>query len=177
MNNSDSNNSDEFNKLVIYTDSGGNTELRVDIRKDTIWATQDQISNLFATTPQNITLHLQNIYVEGELRVESTCKKSLQVGKEGGRAIKRVKKFYNLDAIIAVGYRVNSKKATQFRIWATRILHDYLVDGFSVNNSRLSTQIESLDGLHEALELIESRKHRGTLKGKLTLKLTKKLEP
>jgi hypothetical protein len=100
--------------IVIYTDPKGNVELMADVEKETIWATQAQIANLFDTTPQNITIHLQNIYDEKELKKNSTCKEFLQVRKEGARAVQRAIEYYNLDAIIAVGYRVNSKKPPSF---------------------------------------------------------------
>jgi hypothetical protein len=100
-----------------------------------------------------------------------------QVQKEGGRNVKRKIEFYNLDAIIAVGYRVNSKKATQFRIWATRIIRDYLVEGHSINRSRLEGAPEKLVGLYRAIAFLESESLSGKLKGRLTLKLTEDLEP
>lgn len=165
------------NKIVLYTDKRGNIELFADVERDTLWATQIQMAHVFDTTLQNVNLHLIHIYKENELKKIATIKKSLIVQNEGGRSIQRPVILYNLDAIIAVGYRVNSKKATQFRIWATRILHDYLVKGYVLNQHQLSKSPESLDGLHEAISLIESKGRRGTLKGKLTLKLTKNLVP
>lgn len=95
------------------------------------------MSELFDTTPQNITLHLNSIFSDGELTEEATCKKILQVQKEGVREVSRQLEFYNLDAIIAVGYRVNSLRATQFRIWATRVLKEYIVKGFVLDDDRL----------------------------------------
>ena len=165
------------NAIVIYQGKDGEVELRADVENDTIWATQAQVSDLFDTTPQNITLHLKNIYNEGELTLEATCKESLQVQKEGGRALKRKTKFYNLDAIIAVGYRVNSKKATLFRIWATGVLREYLKNGYALQKSKLHESPEALEGLDEALTLLKSEKYSGKLKGSITLKVTKKLEP
>jgi hypothetical protein len=99
-----------------------------------------------------------------------------QVQIERGRAVKRKIDFYNLDAIIAVGYRVNSKQATKFRIWATRILRDYLINGFVINQSKLASSTERLEGLHETMALLESKKYRGKVKGKLTLRLSKDME-
>ena len=97
---------------------------------ETVWLTQAQMAKLFETTPQNITLHIKNVYAEQELDADSTCKDFLQVREEGNRKIKRMQKFYNLDVIISVGYRVKSKRGTQFRIWANKILKDYLLKGY-----------------------------------------------
>lgn len=160
------------NKIVLYSDKRGKVELRADIEKDTIWATQDQIGRLFETTKQNVGLHFKSIFKTEELKEDSVVKESFTTAADG----KRYKvNFYNLDAIIAVGYRVNSKKATQFRIWATGILRDYLVNGYALNGRTLVRSEEKLEGLHEALALIESKKHKGRLKGKITLKVTKDL--
>ncbi len=163
--------------IVIYQAQDGKVELRADIEKDTIWAAEAQIAELFATTQQNVNLHLKNIYLEGELDKRATHKESLYVQKEGTRGIKRQISSYNLDAIIAVGYRVNSKKATQFRIWATGVLREYLKNGYAFNKYKLDKSPESLVGLYDAVALLESKDVTGKLKGTITLKLTKYLEP
>jgi len=163
--------------IVIYQGENGLIELRADIKKDTIWASQAQIADLFSTTPQNITLHLKNIYDDGELAKLATCKESLQVQKEHNRAVKRRTALYNLDVVIAVGYRINSKRATQFRIWATRVLRDYLTNGYAINRYRLDAAPRGLEDLHRAIEFIESKEHGGALKGKVTLSITRKLTP
>lgn len=129
-------------QIEIYKGESGEIVFDVDANDETIWATQAQMAELFSVVPQNITYHLKKIYETGELDENRTCKESLQVQNEGGRKISRKAKFYNLDAIISVGYRVNSKKATDFRIWATRTLKQYLVNGVAVNERRL----KSLDG-------------------------------
>ncbi len=170
-------NTQKKESIVIYEAEDGQVELRADLEKDTIWATQLQVSQLFETTLQNINAHLIRIYDDGELDRNRTIKKSLIVQKEGGRAVKRPVELYNLDAIIAVGYRVNSKKATQFRIWATGILHKYLVDGHALNKRRLASAPEKLLGLYDAIAFLESKSLNGKLKGKITLKLTEELEP
>ena len=121
--------------IEIYKIAKG--EVVFNIEEETIWATQAQIAKLFDVVPQNITYHLNRIFKEGELSEKRTCKDSLQVQKEGSRSITRKVKMYNLDAIISVGYRVNSKKATNFRIWATKVLHHYVVDGAAINERRL----------------------------------------
>ncbi len=146
----------EDGKLVIYTSASGAVELRADTDSETIWATQAQIAELFETTVQNIILHLKNIYNEKELEKKATCKEFLQVQIEGSRSVKRSIEFYNLDAIIAVGYRVNSKKATQFRIWATTTLREYLIKGIVVNNERVSKLPDKiLKDLEEKISLIQ----------------------
>ncbi len=124
-------------RFLIY--STPNADVRVDVflKDETIWLTQKAISELFITTPQNITIHLKNIYEIGELDETSTCKEFLQIRKEGAREVVRNQKYYNLDAIISVGYRVNSTKATQFRIWATQALKEYIIKGFMLDDDRL----------------------------------------
>jgi len=125
------------NQIEIYKIDKGEIFLDIDEKGETIWATQAQIAQLFDVKPQNITYHLRNIYNEKELAQDQTCKESLQVQDEGGVSVKRKVKMYNLDAIISVGYRVNSKKATDFRIWATSVLHTYLTKGVVINERRL----------------------------------------
>ena len=103
--------------IVIYTTNEG-VQIKIKFDGDTVWANQKQISELFQTTPQNITLHLKRVYSDKEIDLISTCKEYLQVQKEGNRKVERKQLFYNLDAILSVGYRINSKPGTQFRIWA-----------------------------------------------------------
>jgi hypothetical protein len=119
-------------EIIVYQPEK-TLQLEVRMENETVWLTQAQMAELFETTPQNITLHIKNIYVEQELIADSTCKDFLQVREEGSRMIKRMQKFYNLDVIISVGYRVKSKRGTQFRIWANKILKDYLLKGYSIN--------------------------------------------
>ena len=118
----------------------------------------------------------KEIFDSNELDQRSTIRKIRIVQNEGGRAIRRLVIFYNLDVIIAVGYRVNSKKATQFRIWATKILHEYLVNGYNLNQHQLLKSGTSIEGLHEAITFLESNKNDGPLDGKITFKLTKHLK-
>ena len=131
-------------QLVIYQAKSGAIELRGDFKKETVWATQSQIAEVFSVTTQNITLHLKNIYKDNELKKTSTCKKSLQVQIEGNRQIKRVINYYNLDAIIAVGYRINSVVGTQFRQWATKTLHEHITKGYTINRKRIATNYDAL---------------------------------
>lgn len=139
------------NQIEIYKIEKGEIFFDIDETGETIWATQAQIAQLFDVKPQNITYHLRNIYNEKELIQDRTCKDSLQVQEEGGVSVRRKVKIYNLDAIISVGYRVNSKKATDFRIWATSVLHNYLTKGIAVNERRLkaldSKKLKEVEGM------------------------------
>lgn len=124
--------------IMIYETGGKTVQFNFDAGQETIWATQAQMAELFDVTVANVSIHLRKIYQEGELEEERTVKESLMVQNEGGREVTRKVKAYNLDAIISVGYRVSSRKATDFRIWATRILKNYIVDGLAVNERRLA---------------------------------------
>ena len=130
-------NSAEQNKIILYTTEGGNISVDVYFHDETFWLTQKAMSELFDVDRSVITKHLSNIYVDEELDKFSTCAKIAQVQNEGGREVSRTVDFYNLDAIIAVGYRVNSKKATQFRRWATDTLREYIIKGFILNDDML----------------------------------------
>lgn len=144
------------NQIMIYETGAKNVKFNLDAKAETIWVTQAQMAELFDVTPQNITLHLNKIYKEGELAVEVTCKEFLQVRQEGKREVTRTVKAYNLDAIISVGYRVNSRKATDFRIWVTKILHQYIVDGVAVNAQRLSElSAKRLSEVSGALDIVK----------------------
>ena len=127
----------EEKQLAIYKADSFEVVFNVDAEEETIWATQAQMAELFDTVPQNIMYHLKKIYETEELSENRTCKEILQVQTEGKREIERKVKAYNLDAIISVGYRVNSRKATNFRIWATKTLKQYIVGGVAVNERRL----------------------------------------
>ncbi len=105
--------------LILCTSDDGRTRLNLRVEGQTIWLTQAEIAELFQTTPQNITLHVRSIYDEGELAEAATCKDSLQVRSEGGRGVERSLRVYNLDLILAIGFRVRSPRGTQFRLWAT----------------------------------------------------------
>jgi len=142
------------NSFILYTTPEGEVKLSVLLQDETIWLTQKAMSILFDTTPQNITIHLKNIFESGELEEGATCKEYLQVQKEGGREVSRKQKMYNLDVIISVGYRVNSTKATQFRIWATKTLKEYIIKGFVLDDNRLK-QGEAVFGKDYFKELLE----------------------
>lgn len=124
-------------QIILYTTEDQKSRIEVRLEGETVWLTQTQMAELFQTTKQNISLHLQNIFEEGELSPKSTVKEYLTVQKEGRRQVKRNIEFYNLDAIIAVGYRVKSHRGTQFRIWATERLKEYLVKGFVLDDERM----------------------------------------
>ena len=129
--------------IVIYTSKDGVIKVDTTIVDDTIWMSQNELAKLFDTTKNNISSHMKNIFESGELEESSTVKNFLTVQKEGTRNVKRMVAHYNLDAIIAVGYRINSKRATDFRIWATKILKEYMIKGFSLNDEFLKNNGES----------------------------------
>lgn len=123
--------------VVIYQDDAEKIRVQAVLHDETLWMPQAMMAELFDVKPQAITRHLGNIYAEGELDGAATCSKMEQVRQEGDRIVARTMRFYNLDAVIAVGYRVNSKRATSFRIWATQILREYIVKGFAMDDERL----------------------------------------
>lgn len=123
--------------IVIYEAHAKGVEIR--ISKETLWLNQKMMADVFDTSTDNIGLHLKNIYREGELEEDTTTEESSVVQKEGSREVKRRVKLYNLDAIIAVGYRVNSKKATHFRQWATKVIKDHLLKGYTIHRNRVQT--------------------------------------
>ena len=124
------------NQITIYQSPDGGVNIEVLYANENIWLTQKKMAELFDTTPQNITLHLKNIYKESELESMATCKDFLQVQQEGKRRVSRSLSFYSLEAIIAVGYRVNSERGTQFRQWATGILKSYIHKGYALDSNR-----------------------------------------
>jgi len=124
-------------QFLVYRAEDGTLKLDVRLEDETVWLTQAHMAELFQTTKQNISLHIQNIYEEGELSPEATVKKYLSIRSEGKRQVKRLLDYYNLDMIISVGYRVKSQVATRFRIWATERLKEYIVKGFILDDDRL----------------------------------------
>lgn len=125
------------NQIAFYQTPDGSVNIEVLYAEENIWLSQKKMAELFDTTPQNITQHLKNIYVEGEVDRKSTCKDFLQVQQEGDREIKRNTAMYSLEIIIAVGYRVNSERGTQFRQWATGILKNYIRKGYALDSYRM----------------------------------------
>lgn len=140
-------------EIVLYTAEDGSATIHLKAEDGTVWLTQAEMATLFQTTPQNITLHIKTIYEEGELMEEATCKDLLQVRFEGVREIQRALKSYNLNMILAIGYRVRSHRGTQFRRWATTHLQEYLVKGFVMDDARLKEPTNG-DYFEEWLERI-----------------------
>lgn len=128
---------DSFTKFLLYTTPNGKVKVEIFLRNETVWLTQAKIAELFDVERSVVTKHLQNIFHEDELDKNATCAKIAQVQTEGQRQVTRTVEFYNLDAIISVGYRVNSAQATHFRIWATQILKEYIIKGFAMDDERL----------------------------------------
>ncbi len=131
-------------EIIIYQTSDGQTELDVRLEGDSVWLSQSQLSTLFKSDRTSIGRHIRNIYKSGELKENATCAIFAQVQQEGNRAVKRAIPHYNLDMVISVGYRVNSKQATQFRIWANRVLKEYLIKGYAINRNAKQEQLDEL---------------------------------
>lgn len=140
--------------IKIYYIEGSQTEIEVKLNQDTVWLSQRQMAELFDKDTDTIGLHLRNIFKSGELQKDVTTEKSSVVRKEGNRNVRRSIRIYNLDAIISVGYRVNSKRGTQFRIWANKIIKDYLVKGFSINEQKIIAQTKQLKELQHVAKII-----------------------
>jgi len=152
----------EDNHIVVY--NSGEIELKVSIDNDTIWLNQVQLSELFETSIDNVSLHLKNIYKEGELDEDRTVEYFSIVRKEGHRNVKRNIKHYSLDAIISLGYRINSKKATKFRQWATKVLKEYIHNGYAINRERITQQ--RISNLEKDVAFIKSQIKNNTLEFK-----------
>ncbi|CAN5267128.1 virulence RhuM family protein [soil metagenome] len=141
------------NEFLLYQTADGQTRLQVRFTGDTVWLAQRDMAELFETSKQNVSLHIQNIYDEGELERSATVKEYLTVQTEGARQVERQVEHYNLDVIISVGYRVKSLRGTQFRIWATSRLREYIVKGFTIDDERLK-QVGGGDHFEELLDRI-----------------------
>ncbi len=142
-------------QIIIYQTESGETKIDVRFQDETVWLTQKLMAELFQTTSQNVTIHLKNIFEERELDEKATCKDFLQVQKEGTREVKRKQKFYNLDAIISVGYRIKSHVATKFRQWATQHIREYIVKGFILDDERLKNPDLPFDYFEELEKRIQ----------------------
>lgn len=142
-------------QMLIYQTEDGRLKIEARLEGDTVWLTQQQMADLFQTTQQNISLHLQNIYEEGELLLEPTHKFFLSVRQEGKRQVSRNLEHYNLDAILSVGYRVKSAVATRFRIWATQHLKEFIIKGFVLDDERLKNPDTPFDYFDELLARIQ----------------------
>ena len=142
-------------QLIIYQTESGETRLEVRLENETVWLTQKLMAELFQTTVPNINMHLKNVFEEGELNVAATVKDFLIVRMEGNREVSRTIEYYNLDAIISVGYRIKSSVATRFRQWATRHIREYIVKGFVLDDERLKNPDVPFDYFDELLKRIQ----------------------
>lgn len=145
---------EETNEIVLYQPEG-EIKLEVRIENETVWLTQAQIADLFGTKRPAITKHLKNIYASQELDENSTCSVLEHMGNDSKQVYET--KYYNLDAILSVGYRVNSKNATLFRRWATQVLKEYMLKGYAINQRKMATDLQIADRLHEQRQLIEKQ--------------------
>jgi hypothetical protein len=136
-----------FTEFLLYRSPNGAVKVEIFLKNENIWLTQEKIASLFGVDRSVITKHLKNIFESEELDKEATCAKFAQVRDEGGRSVNREIEFYNLDAIISVGYRVNSIQATNFRIWATERLREYIIKGFTMDDERLKDPRKVLNAL------------------------------
>lgn len=143
-------------EIVIYRSEDDTVEVHVTLEDETVWLNQYQLSDLFETDRTSINRHIGNIYKVGELTSISTCAEIAQVQKEGNRDVLRKLKYYNLEMIISLGYRVNSKRGIEFRIWANKVLREYLVKGYSVNQQVLEKKKEQLTELQETIRIIRN---------------------
>jgi len=134
-------------EIILYQPDAQSTAINVRVEDETVWLTQAQMVELFKSTKQNISLHINNVYKEGELQRDSTVKEYLTVQHEGSRQVKRKRIYYNLDVIISVGYRVKSHRGTQFRIWASEVIKDYLLKGYTLNRrvDKIEQKLEEHD--------------------------------
>ncbi len=142
-------------QFLVYEAEDGRVKIDVRLENETVWLTQKLMADLFQTTKQNISLHIQSVFDEGELAPEATVKKYLTVRREGKREVKRLLDYYNLDMIISVGYRVKSHVATRFRIWATQRLREYIVKGFVLDDERLKNPDQPFDYFDELIRRIQ----------------------
>ncbi len=156
--------------IILYTDKKGNIELRADIEKDTLWASQEQIARLFEIERSVVTKHISKVFNDEEVIRKSNVQK-MHIAQSD-----KPVQLYSLDVILAVGYRTNSGRAITFRKWATAILRKYLVNGYELNQQKLASSPERVEGLREAVAFLESAKHPGKVKAKVVLKVTKEMQ-
>jgi len=145
---------EETGNIIFYQGGTDGVQIEVKLEDETVWLTQAHMQELFQQTKQNISLHINNIFNEGELTREATVKDSLTVREEGNRKVQRKVEYYSLDVIISVGYRVKSKQGTQFRIWANKILKDYLTKGYALDKKKFTEQSRQLDELKQTVKLL-----------------------
>ena len=145
---------DKKGEIIIYQTKDGKAALEVKLQQETVWLSLNQMAELFDRDKSVISRHIRNVFKEGELAEQATVAKFATVQTEGGRTVERNIEYYNLDAIISVGYRVKSQRGTQFRIWATQVLKDHLSKGYSINEKRLREQNARLTELHDTVNLL-----------------------
>ncbi|MDD2897845.1 MAG: RhuM family protein [Desulfuromonadaceae bacterium] len=141
-------------EIVLYQSLDGSTHLEVNLYEDTVWLAQSQLAELFDVNVPAVSKHVRNILGSGELDASATVSKLERVQIEGGREVKRSQVLYNLDMIISIGYRVNSAKATRFRQWATQVLRDHIVKGYTLNEQRLREESAKLQAMRQTVELL-----------------------
>jgi len=151
----DKRDSQKGSQMLIYQSEDGQTKIEVQLEAESVWLTQKQMAELFQTSKQNVSHHIQNIFEEGELAPEATVKQYLTVRQEGKREVQRSLDYYNLDMIISVGYRIKSHVATRFRIWATQRLKEYIIKGFVLDDERLKNPDQPFDYFDELLRRIQ----------------------
>lgn len=146
--------------IIIYERKDG-AQFEVTLQKETIWLSQQQIANLFVVRKPAVSKHIKNIFADGELEKRATVSKMETVQREGGRTIKRAIEYYNLDMVIAIGYRVNSRHATRFRMWATKVLREHIIKGYTVNERRLKQEYElKIKELERSIALLQGAASR-----------------
>jgi len=140
-------------EIILYKTPEGDTQIDVKLEEETVWLSQDQICSLFNKVKSTISYHISTVFKEGELSKSSTVRKFRTVQMEGNRKIERELEYYNLDVIISVGYRVKSKRGTQFRVWANKVLKEYLVKGYALNEKKLKDQTSRIKELEKTLDI------------------------
>ena len=152
-------------EVIIYQAPKGEARVEVRLEKETVWLTLNQIAGLFDTDKSGISRHIKNVYDSGELSKDSTVAKIATVQKEGNRQIERCIEFYSLDVILSVGYRVNSQRATQFRVWATKTLKNHLIQGYTINEKRLAEARDKFNELQNAISFLREKSQKELLTG------------
>ncbi|HTI92538.1 MAG TPA: virulence protein RhuM/Fic/DOC family protein [Puia sp.] len=145
---------EETGSIIIYQDDANNAQIEVKLEDETVWLTQNQIVELFQSSKANISEHIKHIFKLGELQSDSTVRNFRTVRQEGKRVVNRDLEYYNLDMIISIGYRVNSIRGTQFRIWANKVLKDYLTKGYALDKKKFTEQSRQLDELKQTVKLL-----------------------
>lgn len=144
----------EKNRMVIFQSADGSIQIDVKMEQETVWLSLDQMAELFDKNKSTISRHIKNVFEEGELQTDSTVANFATVQQEGGRSVERDITYYNLDVIISVGYRVKSQRGTQFRIWATKVLKDYMIQGYAINEKRINEVQAKYDELKDVVKVL-----------------------